>query len=85
MMSSSIDIDPAADGKILINQLYHGAVITAFAMGYARLGKMAFGGSAPRLDLTLRDAGMVVVDVTLSMATKEFLVKQGILPANLLK
>ena len=84
-MSVAPNIDPAADGKIIINKIYHGAVITAFAMGYARLGKMAFGGSAPWLDLNLRDAGMVVVDVTLSMATKEFLVKQGILPANLLK
>ena len=44
-MSSNTNIDPAADGKMIVNQIYHGAVITAFAMGYARLGKMAFGGS----------------------------------------
>ena len=84
-MSSNINIDPAADGKILVNLIYRRAVVTAFAIGYARLGKMAFGGAAPRLDLTLRDAGMVVADVALSMATTDYLVKQGILPANLLK
>ena len=61
------------------------ALLSPFAIGYAQLGKMAFGGAAPRLDLTLRDAGMVVVDVALSMATTDYLVKQGILPANLLK
>ena len=84
-MSSNTNIDPAADGKMIVNQIYHGAVITALAMGYARLGKMAFGGAAPRLELTPRDAGMVVADITLSIVTRDYLVKQGILPANLLK
>ena len=41
----------------------------------------------PRLVLTLREvAGMgFIIEVDLTMATRDYLVKQGILPANLLK
>ena len=66
---------PAADGKMLVNALYPGAVVSGIAMGYARLGKMAMGGSTPKLDFTPRDVGMVVADITLAMATKAVLVK----------
>ena len=67
---------PATDGVMLVNVLYHSA---------ARLGKMAFGGSPRKLDLTPRDVGMVVVDVALAMATKDMLIKQGLVPADILK
>ena len=36
---------PATDGKVIVNTLYHSAVVSGLAMGYARLGKMAMGGS----------------------------------------
>ena len=35
---------PATDGKVIVNTLYHSAVVSGLAMGYARLGKMAMGG-----------------------------------------
>ena len=38
---------PATDGKMLVNELYHSAVASGHAAGYARLGKMAIGGSPP--------------------------------------
>jgi len=38
-----------------------------------------------KLDLTGRDVGMLVVDVTLAMATKDMLIKQGIIPADIMK
>ena len=69
---------PATDGKMLVNALYHAA-------GYARLGKMAIGGSPPKLDFTPRDVGMVVVDIALAMATKDMVIKQGLIPADILK
>ena len=69
----------ATDGKILVNALYHSAVVSDLAAGYARLGKMAIGCSPPKLDFTPRDVGMVVVDVALAMATKDMLIKQGLL------
>ena len=76
---------PTTDGKMLVNALYHSAVVSGLAAGYARLGKMAIGGSSPKLDFTLRDVGMVVVDVALAIATKDMLIKQGLIPADILK
>ena len=37
------------------------------------------------LDFTARDAGMVVVDVTLVMVTKAMLIRQGVIPADIMK
>jgi len=76
---------PATDGKMLVNALYHSAVVSGLAMGYARLGKMAVGGPPPKLDFAPRDIGMMVVDVALAMATKDMLIKQGILPPDIMK
>ena len=76
---------PATDGKMLINALYHSAVVSGHAAGYSRLDKMAIGGSSPKLDFTPRDVGMVGVDVALAMATKDMLIKQGLIPADILK
>ena len=42
---------PATDGKMLVNALYHSALVSSLAAGYARLGKMAIGGSPTKLDL----------------------------------
>ena len=76
---------PVTDGKMLVNALYHSAVVSGLAMGYNRLGKMVIGGASPKLDFTPRDVGMVVVNVALAMATKDMLVRQGILPADVMK
>ena len=79
---------PATDGKMLVNELYHRAVVSGLAAGYARLGKMAIGGSPPpppKLDFTPCDVGMVLVGVALAMATKDMLIKQELIPADILK
>ena len=76
---------PATDGKILVNALYHSSVVSGLAAGYTRLGNMAIGGSPPKVDFTPQDVGMVVVDVALAMATKDMLIKQGLIPADILK
>ena len=76
---------PTADGKMLVNELYHSAVVSSLAVGYAWLVKMANGGSPPELNFTTRDVGMVVVNVALAMATKDMLIKQGLIPADILK
>ena len=75
----------ATDGKMLVNVLYHSAVVSGLAAGYARLGKMVIRGSPPKVDFTPRDVDMVVVDVALAMATKDMLIKQGLIPADILK
>ena len=76
---------PATDRKMLVNALYHSAVISGLAMGYARLGKMVIGGTTPKLHFNPRDIGMVVGDVALAMATKDMLIKQGLIPADVMK
>lgn len=76
---------PSTDGKMLANTAYHSAVVSGLAMGYARLSKMIFKGATPKLDFTGYDVGMVVLDVGLALATKDMLIKQGIIPADILK
>ena len=76
---------PATDGKMLVNALYHSAVVSGLAISYSRLGKALIGGPPPKLDYTPRDIGMIVVDVALAMATKDMLVKQGIIPSDIMK
>ena len=73
------------DGKKLVNELYHGAVVAGLSIGYAQLSKMIFKSPAPKLDFNVRDAGMLVADVAVAMATKDFLITQQIIPANILK
>ena len=43
------------------------------------------GGSPPKLDFTPRDVGMVALDVALAMGHKDLLIKQGIIPADIMK
>ena len=71
--------------KNIVNDLYHAAVVGGLAIGYAKLGQMVFKGPLPRLDLTPRDAGMVVLDLSAAMATKDMLIKQGLIPSDIVK
>ena len=75
----------AADGKMIMNALYHSAVVSGLTIEYSRLGKMVVGGSPPKLDLMPRDAGMIVLDIALAMSTKEMLITQGIIPVDIMK
>jgi hypothetical protein len=76
---------PITDGKMLVNAAYHSAVVSGLAVGYAKLSKMVFKGATPKLDFSGYDVGMVVLNVGLAMATKDLLVKQGLLPPDILK
>jgi len=78
-------ISPITDGKMLANAAYYSVVIRCLAMGYACLGKMIFKGTIPKLNFTGCDIGMVVLDVSLAVPTKGMLIKQGIIPADILK
>ena len=76
---------PSTDGKQLANLAYHSAVVSGLAMGYATLGNKIVKGATPKLDFAPYDVGMVILDEGLAMATKDMHVKQGILPADILK
>ena len=72
------------DSKQIVNTLYHGAIVSGLAAGYAKLGKMVFGGTAPKIDITSpKELGMAVIDITLALVTQDFLIKQGIIPPNI--
>ena len=46
---------------------------------------MVIGGAPPKLDFMARDAGMIVVGVAFAMATKDILIKQGVISADNMK
>ena len=76
----------AIDGKSIVNSLYHAAIISGLSMGYAQVSKMLLKVQSPKLEFS--NAGnvvMVITDIGLAMATKDVLIKQGILPADILK
>ena len=75
----------ATNSKMLVNALYHSAAVSALATGYTQLGQMVIGGAPPKLNFTARYMGMVVVVVALAMATKDMLIKQGVIPADIMK
>ena len=74
----------SADGKQIVNSLYHGAVISALAMGYAQLGKMFWKGSVPQLKFDVKDIAMITADITLATATHDFIINKGWLPADII-
>ena len=74
----------APDGKKLVNELYHGAVVAGLSIGYAQLSKTVLKSPVPKLDFNIRDVGMFVANVAFAMATKEFLISQQIIPENIL-
>ena len=79
MMSSS------PTSKNIANDIYHAAVVGGLTWGYAKIGQMVFKGPMPILDFTPRDAGMVVLDLFAAMATKDMLIKQGLIPSDIVK
>ena len=70
--------------KEVANLAYHAAVLTGLTIGFAQLGKKIFKGNSPKLDFTANDMAMITGDVALAFATRDMLVKQGIIPASIL-
>ena len=69
------------DMKSIVNDLYQAAVISVFTVGQSMLGKKIF--KMTRLSIQkfdLEDMGKLVAIVTASEMTREYLIKQKILP-----
>ena len=73
------------DGKQIVNMLYHAGVESLLILGYSELISKIFKRQAPRLNLNMTDMSMVVLDVMLAMSTRDMLIKQGIIPADIMK
>ncbi len=74
-----------SERKTFINDLYHSTVVASLAVGYARLTKMVLKQPTIKLDFNLQDMGMLIMNLGMAMATKDLLVKQGIIPENIMK
>ena len=73
------------EGKQIANMLYHAGVETMLTVGYAEIGKKVFRRPAPKVDFNMNDIFMLSIDILLAMATKDMLIKQGIIPADIMK
>ena len=72
------------DKKSIVNDLYQMAVISVLTVGYSMLGKKIFKMSPPSTQHSdLEDTGKLVAIVAASEMTREYLIKQKILPDHI--
>ena len=65
----------------MVNDLYQAAVISVLAVGYSMLGKKILKMTPPSVQkFDLEDTGKLVAIVAASEMTREYLIKQKILP-----
>ena len=70
--------------KDIKESVYHGAVIIALAVGYTMLGKTLVKMSPPSLGkFDIEDGVKLVGIVALSDFTRDYLIKQKIIPKNI--
>ena len=72
------------DKKSIVNDLYQVTVISVFAVGYSMLGKKILKMAPPSIQkFDLEDTGKLVAIVAASEMTREYLIKQEILPDHI--
>ena len=72
------------DKKSIVNDLYQVAVISVSAVGYSMLSKKIIKMAPPSIQkVDLEDTGKLVAIVAASEMTREYLIKQKILPDHI--
>ena len=72
------------DKKSIVSNLYQVAVISMRVVGYSMLGKKILCMSLPSIQrFDLEDTGKLVAIVAASEMTREYLIKQKILPDHI--
>ena len=72
------------DKKSIVNHLHQAAVISMLVVGYSMLGKKTLCMSPPSIQgFDLEDMGKLVAIVAASEMTREYLIKQKILPDHI--
>ena len=72
------------DKKSIISDLYQAAVISVLAVGYLMLGKKILKMTPPSVQkFDLEDRGKLVAIVAASEMTREYFIKQKILPDHI--
>ena len=70
--------------KDLKETVYHGAVVSILAVGYTMLGKTSVKMSPPSLGtFDIEDGVKLVAIIAMSDFTKDYLIKQKIIPNNI--
>ena len=70
--------------KDIKESIYHGAVVSALSIGYTMLGKTLVKMSPPSLGkFDIEDGAKLFAIVGLSDFTKDYLIKQKIIPNNI--
>lgn len=72
---------PVTHGKMVV----HSTVVTNLAYGYANLTKMALVSSPTKFEFIPCDIGLGIADVALAFITKDMLIKQSIIPNDIMK
>ena len=73
------------DKKSIVNDLYQVEVISVFTVGYSVLCKKILGMAPPSIQkFGLEDTGKLAAIVTASEMTREYLIKQKILPDHII-
>ena len=72
------------DKKSIVNDLYQATIISVPTVGYSMLGKKILRMAPPSIrKFDLEDTGKLVVIVAVSEVTREYLIKQKILPDHI--
>ena len=72
------------DKKSIVNDLYHASVVSVFAIGYSMLRKKIIKIALASIQkFGLEDTGKLVDTVAVSEMTREYLIKQKILPESI--
>ena len=72
------------DKKNIVNDLYQAAVISVLAVGYSMLDKKILKMTPPSIQkFDLEDTGKLITTVAASEMTREYLIKQKILPDHI--
>ena len=70
--------------KDIKESVYHGAMVSALAIGYTMLGKTLVKINPPSLSkFDIEDGVKLVAIVALSDFTKDYLIKQKLIPNNI--
>ena len=70
--------------KAVINTVYHAAVVSGLSVGYTMIAKKFLKmKSADMGKMDFEDIAKIVALVSASMFTKDYLVKQGIIPRDI--
>lgn len=72
------------DKKTIVDDLYHASLLSIFSIGYSMLGKSLLKMTPPSIQkFDLDDTGKLVIIIAASEMTKDYLIKQKIIPGNI--